>query len=455
VVAVVVAGLAVVGVGWQRALAEAPARWQPFLLDSAAAVRPAAPPEAGSDIDRRDLDELARLQQFASSDDPSVESWTSASSPVRWNEILLTRIRQGKVNPVRAARALALVNAAIYDSVIAACDAKLAYPRSRPADRDTRIRTLAPPDDLSPYAASDAAIAAAATTVLTYLFPGWEDEFTSQADEAERVLMVTGVATRTDVEAGRAIGEAVGARAVERAESDGSDALWRGTIPTFPGAWVPAPPSRNVQPTEPLAGTWKPWFMSSGAQFRPGPPPVFESPQWQADADEVVAVNEALTDDQVRTARFWADGAGTDTPPGHWMRIAMELAIREKLSKPEVARVLAYLGAAQADAFIACWDAKYTYWSGRPTGLIKGFASTIITPNFPSYVSGHATVSGASSVVLAHFFPDDADGLRGDAETAALSRLYGGIHWRVDNEVGLELGRKIGALAVARASADR
>jgi hypothetical protein len=191
--------------------------------------------------------------------------------------------------------------------------------------------------------------------------------------------------------------------------------------------------------------------MATGAEFRPGPPPAYKSAAWQAEADEIVRVNASLTDDQVRIARFWADGGGTDTPPGHWMRIAIELSRRDKLSLPEAARVLAHLGAAQADAFIACWDAKYAYWSGRPAGLIPGFASTIITPNFPSYISGHSSVSGASSTVLAWFFPDDRARLTALGEEAAISRLYGGIHWRSDNEVGLSVGRKIGALAVERA----
>jgi hypothetical protein len=194
--------------------------------------------------------------------------------------------------------------------------------------------------------------------------------------------------------------------------------------------------------------------MASGSDFRPGPPPAFASPEWQAEADEVVRVNDELTDDQIRIARFWADGAGTDTPPGHWMRIAMGLAVRDQLSLADTTRVLAHLAMAEADAFIACWDAKFTYWSGRPAGLIPGFASTIITPNFPAYISGHSTLSGASSVVLTAFFPDDAATLRAQAEEAAVSRLYGGIHWRSDNEVGLEAGRKIGDLAVERASHD-
>jgi membrane-associated phospholipid phosphatase len=135
------------------------------------------------------------------------------------------------------------------------------------------------------------------------------------------------------------------------------------------------------------------------------------------------------------------------------MRFAIQNVERDHLSTPAAARVFAYLGAAEADAFIACWDAKYTYWSGRPAGLIPGFASTIVTPNFPSYISGHATVSGAASTVLAYFFPNDGAVLRGRAEEAALSRLYGGIHWRSDNETGLAVGREVGSLAVQRANA--
>jgi membrane-associated phospholipid phosphatase len=136
------------------------------------------------------------------------------------------------------------------------------------------------------------------------------------------------------------------------------------------------------------------------------------------------------------------------------MRIAIELAHRDHLGLAATARVFAHLAMAQADAFIACWDAKYAYWSGRPTGLIPGFASTIITPNFPSYISGHSTVSGASSVVLSAFFPSDAESLRARAGEAAISRLYGGIHWPSDNIVGLDVGRQIGAIAVSRASQD-
>ena len=436
------------------ARAEAPAHWRPILMSAPGDVRVAPTVAIGSAEDRHELDEVLDRQADAGRLTDQIAYWTDVPTPVRWNEILLGVVRKAKTNPVRVSRTLALLNAAMYDAVVAACDAKIANRRSSPAERDSRIKALAPPDELSSHASVDAAIAAAAVAVLTAIYPDRSRTFTDRQDELLSVRLAVGSHTASDLATGGQIGAAVGALAVARAGSDGGSAFWQGTIPDEPGAWKPAKPFRNDQPTEPLAGTWRPWLMASGSDFRPGPPPAFESPEWQAEADEVVRVNGELTDDQIRIARFWADGAGTDTPPGHWVRIAVGLASRDHLSLAETVRMLSHLAMAQADAFISCWDAKYTYWSGRPIGLIPGFASTIITPNFPSYISGHSTLSGASAVVLGAFFPADATALAAQADEAAVSRLYGGIHWRSDNEVGLEVGRRIGQLAVERAEGD-
>jgi hypothetical protein len=448
-IALVVANLAV-----QTARAEAPAHWRPILMAAPSAVRVAPTVAIGSEQDRRELDEVVDRQSRADRLAAQIEYWTAVPTPVRWNEILLGVVRKAKTNPVRVSRTLALLNSAMYDAVIAACDAKIAHRRSSPAERDSRIRAFAPADDLSSHASVDAAIAAAAVAVLSSIYPDRSETFTARETELLNIKLAAGSHTASDLATGTQIGQAVGALAVARAGSDGASAFWQGTIPEEPGTWKPAKPFRNDQPTEALAGTWQPWLMATGSAFRPGPPPAFESAEWREEADEVVRVNQGLTDDQIRIARSWADGSGTDTPPGHWMRIAIGLATRDHLSLPDTARLLAHLAMAQADAFIAAWDAKYTYWSGRPIGLIPGFASTIITPNFPSYISGHSTLSGASSVVLAAFFPADTTTLVAQAEEAALSRLYGGIHWRSDNEVGLDVGRQIGQLAVDRARGD-
>jgi membrane-associated phospholipid phosphatase len=167
----------------------------------------------------------------------------------------------------------------------------------------------------------------------------------------------------------------------------------------------------------------------------------------------VLAVSRALTPEQRRIAELWADGAGTDTPPGHWNRIALELIRGARLPAKRAARVLAQLNTAQADAFVAAWDAKFAYWSERPVTAIRreldpAWLPLLATPPFPSYVSGHATTSGAASEVLAAAFPREAVRLRALAEEAALSRLYAGIHFRSDNEAGLALGRQVAAAAL-------
>jgi membrane-associated phospholipid phosphatase len=173
----------------------------------------------------------------------------------------------------------------------------------------------------------------------------------------------------------------------------------------------------------------------------------------------VYEVSQTLTDDQKRIAEFWADGPRTVTPPGHWNRIALDLVRAAGWPTLRTSLLFAALNTAQADAFIACWDAKYAYWTMRPVTAIRDprfvhdskardWLSYIVTPPFPSYVSGHSTTSGAASTVLAAFFPQQAGELTAMAEEAAASRLYGGIHFRSDNEAGLELGRRVGAVAL-------
>jgi hypothetical protein len=456
VIAVVAAATATVAanVMAQGARAEAPAHWRPILMASPSSVRVAPSVAIGSVQDQVELDEVFDRQSRAGRLTDQIAYWTDVPTPIRWNEILLEAVRKANTNPVRVSRTLALLNAAMYDALIAASDAKLADPRSSPSERDSRIQALAQRDELSSHASVDAAIAAAAVAVLTASYPDRTRTFTGRQTELRNVKLATGSHTASDLEAGTQLGAAIGALAVARAGVDGAAAIWRGSIHTEPGAWSAATPYRNDQPIEPHAGTWRTWLMTHGAQFRPGPPPAFETAAWQAEADEIVRVTDQLTDDQVRIARFWADEAGSDTPPGHWMRIALDLATREHLPLPDTVRLLAHLAMAQADAVIACWDAKFVYWSGRPTGQIAGFASTLVTPNAPSYTSGHATLAGASSAVLAAFFPAEAANLAAQGEEAAMSRLYGGVSWRSDIEAGLELGRKVGQLAVERAKGD-
>ena len=285
------------------------------------------------------------------------------------------------------------------------------------------------------------AIHGAAARVLAHLFPDRAAAFTSRA--ARRVR------GRSQLRRGRRIGAAV----VARAKRDNSDAPYTGRRLSGTGFWTEPPGVPG--PMEPAAGRWRPWNIRSGSAYRPPPPPGPGDPGYDAAVMEVYETGLNLAPEQRAIALFWADGAGTETPSGHWNRIAIELVERARPSTRKAARTFALLNTAQADAFIACWDSKFAYWSERPNQAIRrtidpNWTPLIPTPPFPSYVSGHSTTSGAASRVLGAIFPRRARSIAAMAEEAAVSRLYGGIHFNFDNRRGLALGRRVGRAALMR-----
>ena len=209
-----------------------------------------------------------------------------------------------------------------------------------------------------------------------------------------------------------------------------------------------------------MGGTWHTWVMTSGRQFRPPPFPAYGSPAYRAQAQAVADAKLHLTPKQRQAALFWAGGQGTALPPGIWNQVVLGYLHREPQSLPRETRVLALLNVAQADAGIASWDAKYAYWVTRPEnairdlGIDRRWKPLIKTPFFPAYISGHAAYSGAAGEVMAYLFPKDAKLFRAKAKEAADSRVWGGIHYPLDGSEGLKVGRRIGALVVARARKD-
>ena len=187
---------------------------------------------------------------------------------------------------------------------------------------------------------------------------------------------------------------------------------------------------------------------------RPGPPPSLDSQEYYDDVEILRDYARNATEERRRIANFWQDGLGTYTPPGHWNRFANEFIAKYKLNPLQAARTLAYMNMAIMDGGISCWDAKYYYHYPRPIQTIDGFKTLAGTPNFPSYTSGHSVFSAAASEVLAYIFPGEANKVRGWAEEAAISRVYGGIHWTFDATVGTEQGRDVASYTIARAQAD-
>ena len=370
-----------------------------------------------------------------------------------WIDVLLTAVSADRVNPPRASRALALTSVVMNDALAVAARSRYLASR-RPAPCRYRPR-LSLGRCMSDGPLPKTAVAAgAAARVLRELLPNRAAELDRLEQEAVRSRQLAGTAYPSDLRAGLALGREIGELAVRRARSDRSDTQGPVVAPPGEATWIPTPPA-FAPPLEPFAGSWRTWNLRSGDQLRLPAPPAYLGRVHRAAIQDVYDVARSLTDRQREIALFWNDGAGSETPPGHWNRIALDLVEGARLSPRQAALALAALNTAQADAFIACWNAKFTFWTKRPVTLIRAlldpdFLSLIPTPPFPSYPSGHSTTSGAASTVLGALFPDQARELAAMADEAAISRLYGGIHYRFDNDAGLDLGRRIGAVTLRR-----
>jgi membrane-associated phospholipid phosphatase len=367
-----------------------------------------------------------------------------------WNNAALDAIRAGNTPPPIASRALAILHASIYDAVngIARTHERYLVPSVAPAG-----------------ASRPAAASAAAHKALVHLFPANASNF-----DALHAAILAGIPDSPHKQAGIVWGEFVANQILAARANDGHDAIVPPPGGSGPGVWVPTPPA-FLPYLLPQWGFVVPFGMSGSSQFRPPGPPSLDSQQYAADYEEVKqlgpAVGSTRTEDQTEIALFWADGAGTETPPGHWNSIAQIIADAQGNTLEENARLFALLNIAMADAAICAWDAKYTFNFWRPVTAIAfaepelNWRSFIVTPPFPDYVSGHSTFSGAAATVLPLFYGTEdlpftigSDFLPGvyrsfatcldAAAEAAVSRIYGGIHFRFASDDGLQAGISIG-----------
>ena len=449
----IAATLAAPGVTGATEPGATPGRWRTWLLSRSDELRPTKPAAPTSD----ELTELVDLQgQRTAANLATIAHWDDPTIVLPWTNLTLDLIKMHQPSPVRAARALALLHTALSDTLIAISDARSAYPRPSPGTDKAIVPLGSAPTGEPSFPSGHAAVAAAAAPVLAYLFPEEvADTFGALAEDAATSRLLAGRAFRSDIDAGKALGAAVGELAVARGQADGSDRSWDGTGRlTGEGYWQPTPPGYVQQPAEPLAGTWRTWILARGDQYRPPEPPAYRSPAWLA---ELAAVQEAVarrTPGQEAATLFWAGGPGTVTPAGMWTEIARDLIVRDGLDAPHAARVLALISVAMADGFVCCWDAKYAYWTARPITVDPTLDVLIPTPPFPSYTSGHATISAAAATVLGHLFPGDEAELATRAEEAKNSRLWAGIHFPLDTAMGALGGGMIGRLVVVRARGD-
>jgi hypothetical protein len=368
---------------------------------------------------------------------------------IDWNVKTIETLAAEKAPLTLGSRNIAIVHAAMVDAVNAVTRAHMPY----------RARLTAPPG-----ASADAAAASAAHATLLRLYPAQKGALDAALDAT--LKHVPDGAARRD---GLALGESAALALLALRANDGAQQTVAYAARSTAGSWtVPA----GVTPLAPHWGRVAPFALSGGAQFRAPPPPAPDSAQQLRDYDEVHRLggkaSTQRTPEQTDVARVWIT-LGVPT----WNPIARQLAAAKGLNVQHNARLFALLNMAGADALIACWDSKYAHHGWRPVdairaGAVPGRAAdpawepAIPTPPFPGYVSGHACFAGAAQAVLEAEFGSgtvpavslstpSAPGvtrrytrLKDIVDEISNARIWGGIHWRTDQEAGEVLGRQVG-----------
>jgi hypothetical protein len=246
-------------------------------------------------------------------------------------------------------------------------------------------------------------------------------------------------------------------------------------------------------------GNVQPLLLDSGSQFRSVTPPALGSTQLLNELQEVITLQASLSDSEKALVEFMRDGPKSVQQAGHWLMFAQDVSLRDKHTLDEDVKMYFAVEAAAMDGFIACWDTKMKYDFARPYSLIhhyfknkkiKGWAGpekgmmemmgqewrpyspeTFLCPPFPSYISGHSSISGACAEILRLYTGSDSFGIAvkripgamtepdrtgaevtlrfptftATAEMAGMSRVLGGYHIQCENVEGLKLGRNVAA----------
>ncbi len=392
---------------------------------------------------------------------------------VGWNRLILELVRHTPTySPPVASRAFAYLGVTAYETMASGDDSF--------ATLAGQLNALEPLPRREPGAAYDEAILLhAAMSFGANAFFGNTGPTGQRAMDTMDSRTATMLAEGVDPEIvarSTALGTAIGEHILAWSLDDGGAVIENLGFPydfetvEDPSLWVPT--NRVAVQQAPLLPGWgnnRPFAMPEGNSCALPPPPAYSEAPGSPFYEEAMEVHDAvvnLTAEQEAIARFWSDDPMlSPTPPGHWIFLTLDALEKRDADLAETVDVLARLGVVLADSFIGCWDAKYQYNLVRPVTYLNrlvdpGWQPILITPPFPEYPSGHSTQSGAAAAMLeAHFgenyaFSDRThadDGLAvrhfasfwEAAEEAAVSRLYGGIHFRSAIELGLEQGRCI------------
>lgn len=381
---------------------------------------------------------------------PILSTVAMADAVLDWNEHAVATVLAARPLPPDGARAMAMIHVSMFDAINA-------------LERRYRFYCA----ELPPVAqvSAEAAAAAAAHVVLLHLFP--EQRRTIEQVWSESLNRLS---HEQGLHGGIALGEQAARNCIARRATDGVGApnLYRPV--TTPGVYVPT--------SLPVSYDWRavqPWFLDSPLQFRPDPPPALTSVLWAQDYNEIVAVggrdSRARAPEQTETARFW-----TMAGVASWNPIIRACAVAGSLSLLENARIFALVNMVTTDAYIATFEAKYTFHFWRPITAIRngdidgnddtasdaGWSPLVETPLHPEYPCAHCVIAGAVAQVLEEEFgtgnvcqismsSSTAPGVTHRWERIAdyatevnNGRVWGGVHYRHSTEVGERMGRSIG-----------
>lgn len=392
-----------------------------------------------------------------------------ATIAVDWMTLAYQTVRNEKLGPTQGSRVYGYLGVALYEAVVPGMPENFSV-----GGQLAGLPILPYPDETLVWDWPSVANGSL-STVLTGLFPEPQDDTTVPNIEALRQQWIDSRAEEIEmevVERSVAFGDELAGVLLDWIATDnyGPTRKMEYELPTGED-WYWEPTTEGTSAYEPFWGQIRPLGLEYAEacnqrfriEFSTDPNSTFYK-----QAQEVMLVGDRLTDEQRETARFWVDTPVlTGTPGGHWVMIENQLVEQMGLKLNKAAEMYMLVNAALMDAFISAWSTKYKVNLLRPVTYIqrylrRNWAPYIQTPPFPEYPSGHSVVSGAAAEVLttmfgAFAFTDSTPMLNGHenlqrsytsfeqaANEAAISRLYGGIHYRAAIEDGLRQGRCVG-----------
>jgi PAP2 superfamily len=395
----------------------------------------------------------------------------------QWNQKLTYVIMTDIFSPPVCSRIYSYTNIAAYEALLPENPGYKSY-----AGKLTGLQALPKPDKSKKYCYPISSIIAFITVGQKLVFNGdamkeREKEYLQQLDS----LGISKELLDSSVSYGRAVGQHILAWA-------GKDGYLQRTsfggyiVKQQPGRWVPTPPD-YMDAVENNWKTLRPFTLDSASQFRAGPPIKYDSAKGSPFYKQAYEVYEAVKSPNIgdsATAWYWDDNPNTSvtqghiayfqqkmSPPGHWIHIACNVAVKENYDAIKTAALVSQTAIAIFDAIISCWETKYYYNYIRPETFInkyidKEWQPLIQTPPFPEYTSGHSCISASAATILSNMVGDNYvfidstevpfgrpirkfDSFYQAANQASISRLYGGIHFKEALETGNKQGKQVGA----------